>query len=307
MADPASAPPGTGDRGAGLRLLGAVLLTALTAFLALPLTLAPPEPGAAEPADAAFAAPGRLAELVAPDVWTGDGDGAGSGDGPGAEAGRDGGADDDARLLREAWLREHPRAVPRARLHVGLLPLALAVLGLVAARGATALGARLVLVAALAVALGALGPRPPEQLTWALAGTQVALAVLAGLGLLTLRPLDEQPPTGPPLVVGTAWVVLAGVLGALAAWAGSAETRELLAPTLERLPEGFPVTAADRARTAAHLVATLDRAAVFAFAAMTALLLHLKGRGVLTLVLVLAVSALELLAARGLVLVGWPG
>lgn len=250
------------------------------ALLALPLTLEPPHPGP-EPTAPAVLGAARLAECLAPSLLVEQ-------------------TPDRPRLLREALLDEEPRAVPLRHLYVGLCGLLLAALGALTARARTAWIPRLLLLAALAVLGGAAGPRPPAQLAGALAAAQASLLVLAGFGLASLRPLSEPAPAGPALALGSAAVLLAGVLGACAAWAGSATPAELLAPWRALLPPGTVVDDLALQSSAGHLVEVLDRAALAAFASMTALLLHLKGRSLPSLLLLLAVAAADLLAARGL-------
>jgi len=231
-------------------------------------------------------APGVLLELVLPGVFA---DGGGSAPSvlhaPLPPVGRN--------LLARTLI---PAATPpgRAVLYVGLLPLLLAMTAALAARGRWATGARIALLIGLIQVAGGSPAGPIGGLMLV-----AALAVLAGLGLMGLS--DETARSNAPtLALGSASVVLAGVLGALALQAGAVPDPEVTGPLMRRLPDGEqlgwspPMLAAN----AAHLRAVLDRSALAAFAGMTALLLHLKGRARWSLALILLVVVADLLSAR---------
>ncbi len=253
-----------------------------------------------------------LAELVMPDVWAPLPNGArnlvaeawsapggGAAGVPASAEEREPSKPRSTPDLRAQGERAERPEDPR-RLHVGITALCLALLGLVGVRGRAPWIGRGLLVAGLAWAWtggGAWGPLAAPGELVATAG----LAVLAGAALADSRPVRADEPVTGGLFLGAVVVLLGGGLAGWAAWAGSAEARDVTAPLVERL--AVPPTPVDVAATAAHVVTSLDRAALAALAAMTALLLHLKGRRWPTAVLVMLVTVAELWAAR----TGWPG
>jgi len=186
------------------------------------------------------------------------------------------------------------RAPARASLYVGLLPLLLAIMAAISAQGRWPTRARIGLVIGVILVGGGI----PTGLIGALL-LIASLAVLAGLGLTGLSH-ETEGSSAPTLALGSASVVLAAVLGALALQAGAVPDPEVTGPLVRRLPAGEePAWSATMlAASAAHLRFVLDRAALAAFAGMTALLLHLKGRARWSLALIVLVVIADLLTAR---------
>lgn len=182
----------------------------------------------------------------------------------------------------------------RGALYIGLAPLLLAFMAAGAARGGLAWLARAVALLGLVMVCG-----------WVPAGSMgvallcIGLTSLAGLGLQALW--GDAPGGGAPtLVLGAASVALTAGLGALALQAGAVPDTEVVGALLRRLPadelDAWSTSAI--ASNAAQLRAVLDRSALAAFAVMTALLLHLKGRASWSLALLLLVVAADLVSAR---------
>jgi hypothetical protein len=230
--------------------------------------------------------PGALFELILPGAFADDGPDAAPmlGVMP-PPAGRN--------LATQALL--HGSAGPtRASLYVGLAPLLLALVAACSARGAWATVARIALLSGLIMVAGFIpsGPIGAPLLV-------AAVAVLAGLGLAAL---SDPPARGlaPDIVLGAVCVLLAAVLGGFALQAGAVPDAEVVRPLLDRLSVDAAQdwSATTLAGNAAHLRAVLDRSALAAFACMTALLLHLKGRAGWSLTMFLLVIAADLVSAR---------
>ena len=290
---------------AGLALFGALLTglagrtlrgglyAGLVLLLSLPLLF--PEPSHRDLDENAAFPPVQLTELVLPDLWQS----------LPAEA---------PNLItltlntQLSTLQAQSLGSSReGRLYVGLSALCLAMMALVGVRGRAAWMARGLLALGLLMAcltppgslsetplLGPLGSSDLGLLTICL-----SLAMLAGLGLGSLKPLQEHDPVAAALFLGALAVILFAGLGAWAAWAGSSTPQQIVEPLLERLvrQEAPPPTPQVCSATAAHLVRVLDQGALAALAAMVALLLHLKGRRLHTAVLVFVITAGELLFA----------
>jgi len=264
-------------------------VAAVYAFVVLMLTLPPVMAGDAAGGAAAPRplAPADALLLVAPEAWD-----------P-----LPGGAEN---LLQQA-LRPAPTPAvdpePRpGRLHVGLTALCLACVGLFGLRGRGLWTARLLFIIALLLTAGVLGPAPAGYELSAWVVLHVALAMLAGLALASLEPLAPEDSAASGVALGSLVVVVAAGLMGFAAWAGSADPRELWQPLIERIQARGPAAPepglADRQQTAGFVVTVADRAALAALAAMTALLLHLKGRRWPTQLLVVLATLAELLSAR---------
>jgi hypothetical protein len=182
---------------------------------------------------------------------------------------------------------------PSIRLHVGLTPLALALLGLAIGRGAWALSARLALALAVLLSTGLVA----VPTGWSVPVGQGALAVLAGCGLLSL--LQRRSERAEMLLAVGCLVLTAGLVS-VALSTGAATDREALAPLLERWPgDGTAPGPASLAASALNLRRALDASALASFACLSVLLGLLRWRGVFTALLVVAVSAAELLALSG--------
>jgi len=176
------------------------------------------------------------------------------------------------------------------RLHVGLTPLLLALLGLALARGTWALLARLALALALVLSTGLV----PVPTGWCVPVAQSALAVLAGCGLLALL---QRRSERAEMLLAVGCLLLTVALISLALSAGAATDRETLAPFLARLPAaGTSPGPAALAASAAGLRRALDASALASFGCLAAVLGLLRWRGVFTALLIVAVSATELLA-----------
>ena len=173
----------------------------------------------------------------------------------------------------------------------GWIPLWLALAGLLGGRASRGRGR-----AGLTLALAALG----------VAGTVIlehptplvlALGALAALGLAgTLSAAGAPGPAAPQLVAAGACVVCSALVIGAALRAGFATDAQALQPLLARLDATSREAwgPASQALEAAHLRAVLDRAAVAAFAGMTALLLHLKSRAGWSAAVLLVVLAADL-------------
>lgn len=189
---------------------------------------------------------------------------------------------------------------PLLPLHAGACVLLLGSWAALVARGRAALALRFSAVAGLALLF--VGPLPDAPA----AGRIVLLLALAGLaacGLHRLDLRDGHPPHGAAELLLGASCVAAAALAALAALrAGSASDAVLAEPVLARLagrlpPAGGALQLAE-VQAAIALRGACDRAALAAFATMTALLLHLKSRGRGTAALVVAVALAEQLLPR---------
>ena len=188
---------------------------------------------------------------------------------------------------------------------VGFLPLLLAGLGLVVARGRWAVAGRGLLAGGLLLPLvGAWLPLENPEGVGAL-GLVSGLALLAGAGLAHLRPRDpEQRGETPALLLGAAAVLGAGLLSLLALGAGASSDDAVAGPLLARVDASRPDDQlllhdpAIVACNAAWLRAVLDRAALAAFLGMAALLLHLRSRNGLTGALLLLAVAADLVSVR---------
>ncbi|MHC4846418.1 MAG: hypothetical protein ACYTCU_09690 [Planctomycetota bacterium] len=210
----------------------------------------------------------------------------------------------EGRNLATRLFLEQDAPPSRGALYAGLLPLLLGVLGVLALLGFAVTprprswrprGLQLVLVVLLLV-VAFTNSSPSAFLARA---PVVLLIVGSGVGLALLA--DERIGAGTPaLVLGTVTVLLAAVLGALALKTGSVPDVDVTAPLTERLPPGGVLDWSPTmlAANGAHLRAVIDRSALAAFASMTALLLHLKGRKRWTLVLLVAVVVADVLSAR---------
>jgi hypothetical protein len=195
---------------------------------------------------------------------------------------------------------ELTQAIQPGRLHLGITALCLALMACVGVKGAAAWVGRALMVAGLSMVWAA----PGDFVVGGLVTTAFGLTLLAGLALGSLKPIGPEDPVSAALFLGAVAVIAFGGLAGWAAWAGSVPTRDVVQPLLARLAErgAPPPTPLAVEATAAHLVRVLDQGALAALAAMTALLLHLKGRRLATAVLVFLVTAGELLVAR----FGWP-
>ena len=129
----------------------------------------------------------------------------------------------------------------------------------------------------------------------------LALGALAALGLAgTLPAAGGAPgPAAPQLAAAGACVVFSALVIGAALRAGFATDAQALQPLLARLDATSREAwgPASQALEAAHLRAVLDRAAVAAFAGMTALLLHLKSRAGWSAAVLLVVLAADLATA----------
>lgn len=185
-----------------------------------------------------------------------------------------------------------------AVLYVGFVPLLLALLGLIGARGLLAWTLRLSILPLALLAAGALMPVPAPTVRGLAYAIQAVLAAFAGLALSELQVREERSrATAAALCVGTLAVVLAGALFLAAAWVGSEPGTHVLAPLA---PHVVAQGGADPGRpqleaTALLLQRVLDRAALVGFAGMTALLLHLRRRGRFTLAALFVVTIADLL------------
>lgn len=194
-----------------------------------------------------------------------------------------------------------PHPVP----YVGLLPLLLALLGVLAGNNRLAWAARLIaLLAVTALWLGRLheqhiGPGTDCTFGWPatlLMASQVLLVLAAVCGLAWLHGLDdEHDGASAPIAVGSLAVLVCGALMVLAAQVGTSDPAGAVSALTERLlAAGAPEpTRPALLATAEHLTRVLEEAALVSFACMSALLLHLKGRGRLTAVVLLAVALLD--------------
>ncbi len=291
----------------GRRLRGA-LFSGMLLALSLPLLLGVSRPGSMSEASAGNGepawteaaqvltpfAPQRLVELVLPDLWEGL---------PHQAPSLITQTYSPTLATQQAQAGSASTTGTGGRLHLGITALCLAIMGFVGLGGWAAWLGRLAVVLGLLLACGdALGaPPPPADVV--LVGVlclSAGLAVLAGLALASLLPLEDDDPVGAALLLGAVCLVLAGGLVGWAATAGSGEARDVLAPLLLRIEAaGNPTpTAVIQAQAATHLTRVLDQAAIAAVAAMTALLLHLKGRRLPTAILVFVVSAAELWAVH---------
>lgn len=191
-------------------------------------------------------------------------------------------------------------APSEGRLHLGITALCLALMALVGVKGTAAWIGRALLVAGLSMVWGA----PGSLVVPGLVTTAFGLALLSGLALGSLHPIGDEDSVASALFLGAVALIVFGGLAGWAAWAGSATPRDVVEPLIERLTANGAAAPSPLAcdATATHLVGVLDQGALAALAAMTALLLHLKGRRLPTAVLVFLVTAGELLVAR----FGWP-
>ena len=184
--------------------------------------------------------------------------------------------------------------------HVGFVALLLALVGLVFAPGAAGWTGRASVGAGLL--LLALGFAPAA---WA-AGRLLLLLGLATLAGTQLHALGTSGPSEDrgqaALALGGVAVLFAAVLAFTAIRTGQASDWVAARPCMERFvalaPDGYTEFGLRETMAAIALRNALDRAALAAFAAMTALLIHLKSRSELTAVLVIAVAAAELLLWR---------
>jgi len=189
---------------------------------------------------------------------------------------------------------------PLLPLQSGATALLLALYAALAARGRAALALRAALACGLLLLLA--GP-PPDAPA---AGRVVLLLALAGLAACGLRRLDLHagaPPRGTAeLLLGAGCVALAALAALLALRAGRASDAVLAEPLVRRLAERLPPAGGAlqlaEVQAAGAVRLACDRAALSAFAAMTALLLHLKSRSPGSALLVVGVAAAELLLPR---------
>jgi hypothetical protein len=184
--------------------------------------------------------------------------------------------------------------------HAGFVALLLALVGLVFARGLAGGSGRAALLAGLLLLL--LGAAPG-----AFAAGRVLLlagvATLAGAQLHALGLRGETEDRGQAaLALGGVAVLLAALLAVAAIHTGQASDWVAAQPCMVRFaalaPSGFSDLPARETMAAIALRNSLDHAALAAFAAMTALLVHLKSRSRATAALVLVVAAAELLLPR---------
>lgn len=212
-------------------------------------------------------------------------------------------------LPRLALLPEGLLALQPA--YVGLIPLCLALAGLLGRPPRprlTELG-RLLVLLALAVnafpdqarSLG-LGITPRPMLVLGLLA-----AVVPGVLWSTEREIDGRDRVGARAVAALASLAALVALGVAAIGAGSSTFETALAPLLDRLPElereAYLAAPELLAASAEHLRAVLDRAAVTAFAASVTLLWFLKRRDALSAWALVVVTAADL----GWRAVGAPG
>ena len=284
------------------RTLRGGLYAGLVLLLSLPLLF--PDSGHMNAADSSLESapfpPVQLTELILPDLWQ-----------PLPAA--------TPNLITLALNKRAPSLQSQSlepsregRLYVSLGALCLAMMALVGVRGRTAWMARVFLAFGLLLACLAPGttlPEGPLLGQWnandlGLLMTCLSLATLAGLGLGSLKPLQEHDPVAAALFIGALVVILFAGLGAWAAWAGSSTPQQIVEPFLERLDRQGALSPSPQAcsATAAHLVRVLDQGALAALAAMVALLVHLKGRRLHTAVLIFTITAGELLFAAQ----SWP-
>ena len=190
-----------------------------------------------------------------------------------------------------AWAALAPAEDPAGRTwpspYLGWAPLWLALAGLL---GGSA--SRLPLAPLGLLVLGAAGAglvQHPAPLI-------LAVGLLAARGLAGARP-DAGAEALPWLVAAAACVLSTALVAGAALRAGFATDAQALEPLLSRLGASG-LQPASQALEAAHLRAVLDRAAVTAFLAMTALLLHLKSRAAWSAALLLVVTAADLASAH---------
>lgn len=181
------------------------------------------------------------------------------------------------------------RATTLSSPYVGWIPLWLALAGLLPARSLQRrlpAPARLLLLA-LALAAGVV----LRQSFLIVA----ALSLSAAVGLSGIRPAAEDADVRPQLVAAGCCVLLTAALIAASLRAGFATDAQALQPLVSRLDAAARSgwDPASTALEAAHLRAVLDRAALAAFAGMTALLLHLKSRAPWSAALLLVVTAAD--------------
>ena len=185
-------------------------------------------------------------------------------------------------------------------LHVGYTALLLALVALVFARGPIGWAGRGAIAAGLL--LLAFGGAPG---LWA-AGRLLLLAGLAALAGCQLRDLglrEETEDRGQaPLALGGLSVLCTAALALAALRSGRESDYVVAQPAMQRfvelIPDNFVGLQPREVMAAGALRLASDRAALACFAAMTALLLHLKSRSRETALLVLAVAAAELLLPR---------
>ena len=182
----------------------------------------------------------------------------------------------------------------------GFVALLLALVGLVFARGAVGWAGRAALLAGLLLlALGWL----PALWTAGRLLLLLGVATLAGAQLHTLGLSGQGEDRGQAaLALGGLAVLGSAVLAFSAIRMGQASdwvvARPCMARFVELVPDGFAGLSLRETMAAVALRGALDRAALAAFAAMTALLIHLKARSELTGALVVAVAAAELFLLR---------
>jgi hypothetical protein len=198
------------------------------------------------------------------------------------------------RALAWAALADGTLARTRPSPFAGWIPLWLALAGLLGGRAARRGRAGSTLALAALGLAGTVILEHPTPLV-------LALGALAAVGLARTLPAagDAPGPAAPQLAAAGACVLLAAVVIGTALRAGFATDAQALQPLLARL-EATSREAwgpASQALEAAHLRAVLDRAAVAAFAGMTALLLHLKSRAKWSAAVLLVVLAADLASA----------
>jgi hypothetical protein len=189
---------------------------------------------------------------------------------------------------------------PLVPTHAGFIALLLALVGMVFARGAAGWAGRAALVAGLLLLWLGFAPG-----LWA-AGRLLLLlgvATLAGAELHALGLAGEGEDRGQAaLALGGVAVLGFALLAFVAIRMGQSSdwvvARPCMARFLELVPDGFTGLSTRETLAAVALRSALDRAALASFAAMTALLIHLKARSELTGALVIAVAAAEIFLSR---------
>ncbi len=197
----------------------------------------------------------------------------------------------------------------RRGLATGFLALLLAIYGIFSARGMLAIAGRLAFGLACVFTAWDWVAGPGAPLGLKAESFRVAIAALAGAGLLRLgRRAADGSGEGAAMVLGAAAVLLAGVLIAASLQAGAVTDARVVRPLLERIDAAGPTPGSWRvealarpeviAANATWLRAVLDRAALAAFVSMCVLLLHLKSRGTFTGLLIVLVVAADLISVR---------
>lgn len=202
-------------------------------------------------------------------------------------------------LGRPSEAGEERRFLLENGLYLGMLPVWLGLLGMFTARGVLAWVARAVLLAGVALASGAVAPS--GRAAWLVdVSPCLVAAATAGLAGLALAALVAEGPAparaAPSITLGVGAVVLTVALGIAALQAGFAPDVALMERVGRLLGAGVdgPLDALVARRNALHVRDVLDRAALASFASMCALLVFLRGRGLVAALLVVAVATADL-------------